>query len=491
METWLKWLLAIGVLALCGSIVAALAHFFPTYRTLTYLTTGGLALAAVAVWLMWPTIDEPMGLGPIATILITGFLAVLTVTPFASLVTYGAVSIGAFPGWSLLAWSLWFLLTIGCTLLLLSHPATLGPALPVKNPEPEDADSARKLPKRMLPVPPNFAAIPLWLNARFKRFFFKEGAIWVPWWLGFTVSQAPVSETKVQFHDEQGRPLPEQNRGHFRPEEAFGYVFIGKRTIQEVVLVQSADLIRVTADANAVVQVENPVKWQAADNPYGTVIGRLEASLRTAIARFHAEDANAVRSLFPSLLLGSVVLFIKVRKQEGTGDFVQGDLIRNLAGERIVEKTKTDRKSRKASAADRRKLVTKANRLADPACVPQGGFTEDMVEDLEVSDEYLKELYDYGGAKRHMAIKDISLPKSIEDAAANVAKERREQVAEVIQAETAYQVAGKHKQAIDDHGHEAAQLAMIDREKATAVAGWGNNPIAQAAGLFKQGGTNP
>lgn len=311
----------------------------------------------------------------------------------------------------------------------------------------------------------------------------------IPFWLGFSVSTAPVSETKVQFHDEQGRAQAEQNRGYFRPQEALGYIFIGRRTIQEVVQVQSLDLVKVTADANSIISVQNPIAWQGADNPYGTVIGQLEASLRIAISNFNAEDSNAVRSLYPSLLMGKHMLLIKV--QEVKGDFLEGDLVRSKSGGRIVYKADKLKADGTPYTKDITKFLTDANLKADDDCKPAGGFTKDMVEVLSVSEEYHELLHAYGSIKEGAAIKDVSLPPTVEEAASKILVERRERIADIYEAETANQAAKVIKDAIDTHGIEAVRMMLIERSKGTLVIGEGNNPVAQLAAAMQQKGTNP
>lgn len=433
----------------------------------------------------WPTIANPRGIGPVESIIITSFLAVLTSVIVGTIATYVAIKSGGFDAYSWLAWSFWFLLTVGGALLLLADERTRGPMQPTIE---EDGAVLIEGTTRMLPVPQNLNAIILWLKARRKSFFYLEGGAMIPWWLGFSVSTAPVSQTKVQFHDENGRAQPEQNRGYFRKQEAQGYVFIGRRTIQEVVQVQSLDLVKVTADANSIISVTNPVAWQGGDNPYGTVIGQLEASLRIAISNFNAEDSNAVRSLYPSLLMGEHMLLIKA--QEVKGDFLEGDLIRSKSGGRIVYKASKLKADGTPYTKDINKFLADANLKADDDCKPTGGFTKDMIEVLSVSEEYHNLLKSYGSIKEGAAIKDVSLPAKVEEAASKILVERRERIADLYEAETANQAAEVIKAAIDTHGIEAVRMMLIERSKGTLVIGEGNNPVAQFAAAMQKG-TNP
>jgi len=246
-----------------------------------------------------------------------------------------------------------------------------------------------------------------------------------------------------------------------------------------VVKVQADDLVEVTGDYNSTERVVNPAVWQRASNPMGTIIGRQEATLRTGVSYIHAEDVNGVRSLFPSMMEGTIVLMLRAQSDQGA--FVTGDLVRNKSGKRMVEKVPKGT-SKEDILIAKNKYLELVNTSADPDSTPAEAFVLGDVQTLNIAKGLYEEIERVGGkhVPKSISIKDFTLPQPVGDAAQQVAIERREQVAEVIQAETVDKVAAKHAESIRNHGMEAVEVALAERGKAAMVIGKGDNPITQA-----------
>ena len=412
---------------------------------------------------------NPIGIGFAGSVIITTIAAIgfsqIVATPVAYLIAWLIDAENAFDWLVILAWSLF---TTGISALLFLQPSALGQ----KRSEVDE--------QRMLPVPPNYAAIFTWANGRIKWLYAKEGCLFVPWWLLVGVSNAPVSKTRIEIHDAEGRTTGVEERDYVHRLEAFGYVFMERRTIQERVVVQSADTIVVTVDLDDIIQVINPITWQAADNPFGTAIGRLEAAIRIGVSNFKSRDVNLVRTLFPSLLKGCQIGFIKARKNK---DNVRvGDLIRTADDSVIFCKSRPWEQIDDDMLTE---FVETANTQAAEEFKPQDGFDANMVRRLTVFEERQKLLGEYGAIGKGTSIRDITLPRRIEVANEKVEVERAQRESELIEARTAQLTAEIYAETINDGNQEAAELALAER-KGTVVLGLGSNPVAQLAALLSQ-----
>ncbi len=414
--------------------------------------------------------SRPLAIGLVWSVLITTTLALITSQVFSIPVTWlvywviKATTI--FDGLIIGFWLIW---TLVLSALLLLSPAAQGQKRSPTNDE------------RMLPVPTNFMAILIFGQSRIKWIYLTEGAAMVPWWLFIGVSNAPVSKTKVEIVDDEGRIIGYEERGFFRPQEEFGYVFAGRRTLQERVNVQASDLIPVEVDVEDIISVDNPIAWQGADNPLGTVIGRLRASIRIGVSTLKARDANLVRTLYPSLLAGCELAFLKAARDS---EFARrGDLIRSITGAIIFRKSSP---FEHITDEDKEAFVEDANTRAYKAFRPgpRTKFKVGMVETLTVYEERHELLDAYGAHGEGTSITDITLPKDIENASLRAEIERAEREAELIEADTAALVAAKYAESIaGPGGREAAELALAER-KGTIVLGLGSNPVAQLAGFL-------
>jgi hypothetical protein len=477
--------LLVGVLyALIGLGTMSLVDTFLVSTNPVVYYAGIAIIGTLLVFVPWPTRHEALGLSRLASIPTTIALALMTGLIPSKLLTWGLVKINLIPEEH---WSLNFILsffTLVIAGILLTHPKTRGKILQKTNDAGDVVETTFQS-----NIPPNHAGILLWLGGRVLIFFLWEGQHILPWWLGFSISDQPVPKTTL-VHQEKDRVTGEMkaevtDRGHYTPEEAVGYVYVGERRLQETLTVQAADLIPVTAAPDFTVVVKNPIEWQGGNNPLGTIIGRVEEASRIAISRNNAVDANAVRSFYPSLLMGASMLVIKTRTN--ANGLLKGDMVQDGAGNRITGKVDVDKpvtpETIQAYVDEVNARIPKGKTPAGTR--PPGGFVPNMVEVLSVSQELKEETDRVGAAIVAIAMKDINVPGDASAAATQKLVEQQQRGAETFQAETAAQVAKTMQASLDETSKEAVEYMLVDRNKATGVMGMGKNPLAQIAAAFK------